>query len=165
MNYEMRWVGSIGVLAVLAEFPFGVEGSAGLGVVLICIAAISMSMKKVMSKAETESAGESKSLTSDGSKVVLEEEWGDEDDPSGTLISAKFEESGLVFSGVDYGKSVEMFKGDDDYEYKLLIPKEAVNSFVLEILKSYFNSDKALTIYRIEEICKTNDIEFHKLDY
>jgi len=45
MNNEMRWVGSIGVLAVLAEFPFGVEGSAGLGVVLICIAAISMSRK------------------------------------------------------------------------------------------------------------------------
>ena len=58
MNNEMRWVGSIGVLAVLAEFPFGVEGSAGVGVVLICVALISMSMKKVMSKAETESAGE-----------------------------------------------------------------------------------------------------------
>jgi hypothetical protein len=62
------WCG-IGVIAVSAGFPFGADGSAGIGVTLICIADMSLSMRKAMSRRESKSAERIGEKVSDGSRV------------------------------------------------------------------------------------------------
>ena len=62
------WCG-IGVIAVSAGFPFGADGSAGIGVTLICIADMSLSMRKAMSRRESKSAERIGEKVSDGSRI------------------------------------------------------------------------------------------------
>ena len=62
------WCG-IGVIAVSAGFPFGADGSAGIGVTIICIADMSLSMRKAMSRRESKSAERIGEKVSDGSRI------------------------------------------------------------------------------------------------
>ena len=56
------------------------------------------------------------------------------------------------------------FWGDDDYEYWLFIPKESVNTFILNLMKFSFNNDKSITFGDCKKILEDNAIE-HGFDF
>ena len=82
-----------------------------------------------------------------------------------TSINANFTEDGtLKISGQDMGPFVEKFWGDDDYEYWLFIPKESVNTFILNLMKFSFNNDKSINFGDCKKILEDNAIE-HGFDF
>ena len=97
---------------------------------------------------------------------IYEKEWGEVDDPSGTKIWATFLEDGsLSLSGLDYGETVRAFKGDDDYEYDLVVPAESVADLTLLLLETTFNTHSPMTFSRIERLCKRNGVNHVKSDW
>ena len=52
-----------------AGFPFGVDGGTGIGVTLICIADVSLPMRKAMNRRECKSAERIGEKVSDGSGI------------------------------------------------------------------------------------------------
>jgi hypothetical protein len=81
-------------------------------------------------------------------------------------IWATFLEDGsLTLSGVDYGEAVRAFKGDDDYEYDLLVPPESVQDLTLFLLETTFNTHSPMTFSRLERLCKRHGIKATKSDW
>ncbi len=90
--------------------------------------------------------------------------WGDEDDPSGNFVTAKFRPDGsLILTKVDFGKSTREFKGQDDWEYIVYIDGEDVQKFTLELLKTTFDSRRPMTASRVERICRNADISYETI--
>ena len=60
----------------------------------------------------------------------------------GSFLDAYINAEGdLVLEGYDFGKSVEDFWGDDDYEFWRVVKAEDVPKVLLELIKDRFNSD------------------------
>jgi hypothetical protein len=66
----------------------------------------------------------------------------------------------LVLSSFHYGSDVEEFWGNDEYEYYLIIEKDNVPKFMLEILVKVFNSEKKLTFNDLKDICDVKGIKY-----
>ena len=90
--------------------------------------------------------------------------WGDEEDPSGNFVTAEFRTDGsLIFTKVDFGKSTREFKGQDDWEYVVYIDGEDVQKFILELLKTTFDSKRSMTVSRVERICTNAGIDYQTI--
>jgi hypothetical protein len=64
------------------------------------------------------------------------------DDGEGSYLSARVDpDLSLVLEGYDYGKSVEEFWGDSDYEYVRVVRPEDMPRVLLELLKDRFEKD------------------------
>jgi hypothetical protein len=66
----------------------------------------------------------------------------------------------LVLSSFHYGSDVEEFWGNDEYEYYLIIDKDNVHRFVLEILSKGFNSEEKLTFNDLKDICDEKGVKY-----
>jgi hypothetical protein len=96
---------------------------------------------------------------------IFEQNWGEGEDEAGTTIYAEILPSGeLLISGEDYGKSVELFKGSDTYEYHLIIPEQDHQKLMMELLSVGFNSKRLLTFSRLQRICKNLGIKAESID-
>ena len=96
---------------------------------------------------------------------IFEQNWGDGEGEAGTTIFAEILPSGdLLISGVDFGKSVEQFKGSDTYEYHLVIPEQDHQKLMMELLSVGFNSKRPLSFSRLQRICKNLGIKAESID-
>ena len=66
----------------------------------------------------------------------------------------------LVLSSFHYGSDVEEFWGNDEYEYYLIIEKDNIPKFLLEILTQAFNSEKKLTFNDLKDACDEKGIKY-----
>ena len=77
-----------------------------------------------------------------------------------TSIISEFNPDGmLTISGHDMGPLVELFWGDEDYEYDLFIPKESVERFLLNFMRFAFNNEKEVTFSDCKNILEENEID------
>ena len=91
---------------------------------------------------------------------IYKKEWGDPEDPDGTVIDADILADGSIrITGTDYGKSARNFSGNEEYDYGMHIQVDDVPRFALEILKRSFNLRGVLSISKVEKICKNAEIE------
>jgi hypothetical protein len=91
---------------------------------------------------------------------IYKKEWGDPEDPDGTVIDAYVLADGSIrISGTDYGKSARNFSGNEEYDYGMHIQGADVPRFAQEILKRSFNLRGVLSISKVEKICKNAEIE------
>ena len=91
---------------------------------------------------------------------IYKKEWGDPEDPDGTVIDADVLADGSIrISGTDYGKSTRNFSGNEEYDYGGHIQADDGPRFALEILKRSFNLRGVLSISKVEKICKNAEIE------
>ena len=90
---------------------------------------------------------------------IYKKEWGPEEDPDGTVITATILDDGsLKIDGTDYGKSARGFSGGEDYEYGLQISADDVPAFTLELLKRSSNLRGQVSFSTIKRICKSAGI-------
>ena len=90
---------------------------------------------------------------------IYKKEWGDPEDPDGTVIDADVLADGSIrISGTDYGKSARNFSGNEEYDYGLHIPADQVSQFTLELLKRGFNLKGPLSMSKVEKLCKNAKI-------
>ncbi len=88
-----------------------------------------------------------------------------EDGKNFRSIRSDFKDDGrLVISGHDMGPITEEFWGKDEYEYFMIIPKESVELFTLNLLKHVFNNDKRVNWTDVRNILEKNNIDYH-FDY
>ena len=71
----------------------------------------------------------------------------------------------LTLSSHHYGSDVEAFWGNDEYEYYLIIEKDNVPKFMLEILVKVFNSEKKLTFNDLKDTCDEKGIKYSTHTY
>ena len=92
---------------------------------------------------------------------IYKKEWGDPEDPDGTVIDADVLADGSIrISGTDYGKSARSFSGHEEYDYGLRIPADHVTQFTLELLRRSFNLKGLLSVSTVEKLCKNSGIPF-----
>ena len=88
-----------------------------------------------------------------------------EDGKNFRSIRADFKDDGrLVLSGQDMGPITEEFWGKDEYEYFMIVPKESVEMFTLNLLKHVFNNDNNVDWMDLRNILEENKIDYH-FDY
>ena len=91
---------------------------------------------------------------------IYKKEWGDPEDPDGTVIDADVLADGSIrISGTDYGKSARNFSGNEEYDCGLHIPADQVSQFTLELLKRGFNLKGPLSMSKVEKLCKNAKIK------
>jgi hypothetical protein len=91
---------------------------------------------------------------------IYKKEWGDPEDPDGTVIDADVLADGSIrISGTDYGKSARNFSGSEEYDYGLHIPADQVSQFTLELLKRGFNLKGPLSVSKVEKLCRNAGIK------
>lgn len=66
----------------------------------------------------------------------------------------------LILSSFHYGSDVEEYWGNDEYEYYLIIEKDYVTKFAIEILIMGFNSEEKLTLYDLKVACDEKGIKY-----
>lgn len=88
-----------------------------------------------------------------------------EDGKNFRSIRADFKDDGrLVLSGQDMGPITKEFWGKDEYEYFMIVPKESVEIFTLNLLKHVSNNDKKVDWMDLRNILEENKIDYH-FDY
>lgn len=93
---------------------------------------------------------------------IYKKEWGDPEDPDGTVIDADVLADGSIrISGTDYGKSARNFSGNEEYDYGLHIPVDQLSQFTLELLKRGFNLKGPLSVSKVERLCRNVGIEIN----
>ena len=93
---------------------------------------------------------------------IYKNEWGDPEDPDGTVIDADVLADGSIrIFGTDYGKSARNFSGNEEHDYGLHIPADQVSLFTLELLKRGFNLKGPLSVSKIERLCRNVGIEIN----
>ena len=93
---------------------------------------------------------------------IYKKEWGDPEDPDGTVIDADVLADGSIrISGTDYGKSARNFSGNEEYDYGLHIPVDQLSQFTLELLKRGFNLNGPLSVSKVERLCRNVGIEIN----
>ena len=93
---------------------------------------------------------------------IYKKEWGDPEDPDGTVVCADVLADGSIrISGTDYGKSARNFSGNEEYDYGLHIPADQVSQFTLELLKRGFNLKGPLSVSKVERLCRNVGIEIN----
>ena len=86
---------------------------------------------------------------------IYKKEWGDPEDPDGTVIDADVLADGSIrISITDYGKSARNFSGNEEYDYGLHIPADQVSQFTLELLNRGFNLKGLLSVSKVERLCR-----------
>ena len=95
---------------------------------------------------------------------IYKKEWGDPEDPDGTVVDADVLADGSIrISGTDYGRSARNFSGNEEYDYGLHIPADQVSKFTLELLKRGFNLKAPLSVSKVERLCKNAGISCDRL--
>ena len=90
---------------------------------------------------------------------IYKKEWGDPEDPDGTVVDADVLSDGSIrISGTDYGKSARNFSGNEEYDYGLHIPADQVSQFTLELLRRGFNLKGPLSVSKVERLCRNAEI-------
>ena len=107
---------------------------------------------------------EKESMT-DNEAEMLRKTWGDEDDPSGLTITARFLEDGsLRFSSLDWGKGMRDFSGKDALETTLTIQASSVPAFTLAFMAAAFDTRRSFDVGRLKKICRVHKIGFDYAD-
>ena len=65
----------------------------------------------------------------------------------------------LILSSFHYGSDVEEYWGNDEYEYYLIIEKDYVPKFAIEILIMGFNSEEKFTLHDLKVACDEKGIK------
>ena len=66
----------------------------------------------------------------------------------------------LILSSFHYGSDVQEYWGSDEYEYYLIIDKDYVPKFAIEILIMGFNSEEKFTLHDLKDACDEKGIKY-----
>ena len=65
----------------------------------------------------------------------------------------------FILSSFHYGSDVQEYWGNDEYEYYLIIDKDYVPKFAIEILIMGFNSEEKFTLHDLKDACDEKGIK------